>query len=61
MTQWAVRGSLTRVWGGECDAVGGERVQDGFGETDVTQWAVAGGCDAVGCEKQFKEEFGKRM
>ena len=32
MTQWAVRGSLRRVLGGGCDAMGGEReFKEGFG------------------------------
>ena len=44
-----MRGSLGRIWG-----------------ADVTQWGVRGSlrgiwgnaCDAVGCERYFKEDFG---
>ena len=45
MTQWAVRSSSRRVWW-----------------ADLTQWVVrgslrrvlVGGCDAVGCEREFE-------
>ena len=52
MTQWVVRSNLKKNLA-----------------RDVRQWAVigslrrvlAGGCDAMGGERQFKEGFGGRM
>ena len=50
--------------------MGDERqFKGGFWLADVTQWVVrssskrilAGGCDAMGGERQFKDGFGGRM
>ena len=40
MTQWGVRGTLRRIFGGGCEAVG--CVSGGFEGVDVTQWGVRG-------------------
>ena len=50
VTQCAARGSLGRVLGSGCDAVGGSLRE-----------VLGSGCDAAGWERQFNEGFEKCM